>query len=70
MLGEITLVVAGAPQSPEPGTTADAVAEVMSRVRGGLSRKDAIAAVAADLGLRRRELYAAVVGHPDPLAGD
>jgi len=70
VLGEITLVVAGAPQSPEPGTTADAVAEVMSRVRGGLSRKDAIAAVAADLGLRRRELYAAVVGHPDPLAGD
>jgi 16S rRNA (cytidine1402-2'-O)-methyltransferase len=60
-LGEITLVVAGAPQSAGPVATEDAVAAVTARVRGGLSRKDAIAEVAAELGLRRRELYAAVV---------
>jgi 16S rRNA (cytidine1402-2'-O)-methyltransferase len=60
VLGEVTLVVAGASQRPEP-VLADAVAEVLARVRGGASRRDAVAAVAAELGLRRRDLYAAVV---------
>ena len=62
VLGEITLVVAGAPARSGPAASADAVAEVEQRVRAGLSRKDAIAAVASELGLRRRELYAAVIG--------
>jgi 16S rRNA (cytidine1402-2'-O)-methyltransferase len=61
VLGEITLVVAGAPGVTEPAATADAVAEVEVRVHAGLSRKDAITAVASELGLRKRELYAAVV---------
>jgi 16S rRNA (cytidine1402-2'-O)-methyltransferase len=64
--GEITLVVAGAlnraaPRQEGPATAADGIAEVELRVHAGLSRKDAITAVAAELGLRKRELYAAVV---------
>jgi 16S rRNA (cytidine1402-2'-O)-methyltransferase len=59
--GEITLVVAGAPPRSGPATTADGIAEVEQRVHAGLSRKDAITAVASEFGLRRRELYAAVV---------
>jgi 16S rRNA (cytidine1402-2'-O)-methyltransferase len=70
VLGEVTLVVAGAPQRAEPVAAADAVAEVLARVQGGASRRDAVTAVAEELGLRRRELYAAVVsdrgGMPDP----
>jgi len=61
VLGEITLVVGGAPGITPSATTADAVAEVELRVHAGLSRKDAITAVASELGLRKRELYAAVV---------
>ncbi|HUC23153.1 MAG TPA: 16S rRNA (cytidine(1402)-2'-O)-methyltransferase [Streptosporangiaceae bacterium] len=61
VLGEITLVVAGAPGLTESAATADAIAEVEMRVHAGLSRKDAITAVACELGLRKRELYAAVV---------
>ena len=59
--GEITLVVAGAPPQVGPATTADGIAEVELRVHAGLSRKDAITAVASEFGLRKRELYAAVV---------
>ena len=47
VLGEVTLVVAGASQVREPVAEADAVAEVLARVRGGASRRDAVAAVAA-----------------------
>ncbi len=75
-LGEITLVVAGAPggararrgQAGGPATAAgtmslaDAVAEVSARVAAGTSRKLAIAAVARESGLPRREVYNAVVG--------
>jgi 16S rRNA (cytidine1402-2'-O)-methyltransferase len=61
VLGEVTLVVAGASQLPEPVAAGDAVAEVRERVRDGASRRDAVAAVAAELGLRKRDLYAAVV---------
>jgi 16S rRNA (cytidine1402-2'-O)-methyltransferase len=61
VLGEVTLVVAGASQLPEPVMEADAVAEVRARVVGGASRRDAVAAVAAELGMRKRDLYAAVV---------
>jgi 16S rRNA (cytidine1402-2'-O)-methyltransferase len=69
VLGEITLVVAGAParalQHPgQPGwaaSVAAAVAEVSARQAAGMPRKQAIAAVAAESGLPKREVYNAVV---------
>ena len=77
-LGEITIVVAGARprrarlDGPEAGTAeqpgaavtaARAAAEVAARERAGLPRKAAIAAVARDLGLRKRDVYDSVVLH-------
>jgi len=69
VLGEITLVVAGATARPrrrpdEPGwaaSVAAAVAEVAARQAAGMSRKEAITAVAAESGLPKREVYNAVV---------
>jgi 16S rRNA (cytidine1402-2'-O)-methyltransferase len=63
LLGEITLVVEGAPAARPTGAgdVSAAVAEVTRRVTGGLSRKDAIAAVAAGTGVPRNLLYEAVV---------
>ena len=75
-LGEITLVVAGAPgvaraRPGQPGARAgaaggsglaDAVAEVAARVAAGTPRKLAIAAVAKESGLPKREVYNAAVG--------
>jgi 16S rRNA (cytidine1402-2'-O)-methyltransferase len=59
--GEITLVVAGAPVTPaEAPTAADLVAEVAAREATGVRRKEAIAAVAAEYGLPKREVYNAV----------
>jgi 16S rRNA (cytidine1402-2'-O)-methyltransferase len=67
VLGEITLVVAGAAAGAQ-GTVEEAAAEVARRERAGVSRRDAVAAVAAERGLRRREVYNAVVqpGLPGP----
>jgi len=63
LLGEITFVVEGAPaaRGTGAGDVSAAVAEVARRVAGGLSRKDAIAAVAAETGVPRNLLYGAVV---------
>jgi 16S rRNA (cytidine1402-2'-O)-methyltransferase len=78
-LGEITLVVAGAPGPARSGgaagagtwpgaerggpvSLAEAVAEVSARETAGMPRKLAIAAVAQESGLRKREVYNAVVG--------
>src|SRR5215472_17590132 len=69
VLGEITLVVAGAPAKArprpgEPGWTASlaaAVTAVADREAAGMPRKAAIAAVAAESGLPKREVYNAVV---------
>jgi 16S rRNA (cytidine1402-2'-O)-methyltransferase len=85
VLGEVTLVVAGAPagararagaaeaagrDGPAEGAwhvrtpaevAAAAAAEVAAREAAGTSRKEAIAAVARESGLRRREVYDAVV---------
>ena len=68
VLGEITLVVAGAAEGAAQGTVAEAAAEVARRQQAGTSRRDAIAAVAAERGLSRREVYNAVVqpGLPAP----
>jgi 16S rRNA (cytidine1402-2'-O)-methyltransferase len=58
--GEITVVVAGAP----PGrarTDIDPAAVVAEREAAGAARKDAIAAVATELGLPKRAVFDAVV---------
>ena len=70
VLGEVTLVVAGAETAaPAAGAAiAAAVAAVGEAVAGGVSRKDAIAAVAAARGLPRRALYQAVVQPSPPQA--
>ncbi|HEV7897370.1 MAG TPA: 16S rRNA (cytidine(1402)-2'-O)-methyltransferase [Planosporangium sp.] len=59
--GEITLVVAGAPARPaEPPTAAALAAEVADLEATGTPRKAAIAAVAAERGVPKREVYNAV----------
>ena len=62
LLGEITLVVEGAPAA-SPGDAGTAAAEVEERVAAGVQRNTAIAAVAKEQGLAKRELYDAVVRH-------
>ncbi|MET0711304.1 MAG: 16S rRNA (cytidine(1402)-2'-O)-methyltransferase, partial [Jiangellaceae bacterium] len=60
VLGEITLVVGGAADAV-PATTADeAAAMVAEREAVGDDRKEAIAAVAREVGLPKRVVYAAV----------
>ncbi|GGM25529.1 ribosomal RNA small subunit methyltransferase I [Micromonospora sonchi] len=59
--GEITLVVAGAPAAPATRPDDDALrAAVAEREAAGLSRRDAITAVASALNLRRRDVYTVV----------
>lgn len=64
--GEVTLVVGGAPP-PELDASALTPAQLADMVfaleADGTPRKEAIAAVARDLRLRKREVYAAVVDH-------
>jgi 16S rRNA (cytidine1402-2'-O)-methyltransferase len=76
LLGEVTLVVQGDPGGPRL-TLAEAVAEVARRAAGGQPRTEAIAAVARESGLHRRDVYDAVVaarrggsGGPDAQAPD
>ncbi len=60
--GEITLVVAGAPQGAGAELSADdLVALVAAREAAGQSRKDAIAAVAVQAGAPKRTVFDAVV---------
>lgn len=59
--GEITLVVAGAPEVAPERPDDDALrAAVAAREAAGLTRRDAITEVAAEFGLRRREVYTVV----------
>ncbi|MGA8114800.1 MAG: 16S rRNA (cytidine(1402)-2'-O)-methyltransferase [Actinocatenispora sp.] len=63
--GEITLVVAGAPAvAPPTLSTAELAVAVDERQATGMSRRDAIAAVAAELGVPRRDVYTAAVQKP------
>jgi 16S rRNA (cytidine1402-2'-O)-methyltransferase len=62
--GEVTLVVAGAAGQASGTDLTAAAGQVAARVAAGASRKDAIAAVAAELGLGKNALYAAVVRGP------
>jgi 16S rRNA (cytidine1402-2'-O)-methyltransferase len=59
-LGEITLVVAGAPGRQAPSLD-EAVAAVSAKEAAGMPRKLAIAEVATESGLRKRDVYNAVV---------
>jgi 16S rRNA (cytidine1402-2'-O)-methyltransferase len=60
--GEITVVVSGAPAAPAGALTADElVARVRAREEAGERRKEAIAAVAAETGTPKREVFDAVV---------
>ena len=62
-LGEITLVVAGASAAGQRALSLDeAVAAVSAKEAAGMPRKLAIAAVATESGLRKRDVYNAVVG--------
>lgn len=79
VLGEITLVVAGASvrggqrtagtAAGQQHTPAEAARQVAEREAAGLDRKKAIAAVARELQLRKREVYDAVVRHGADPAG-
>ncbi|MFF3565649.1 16S rRNA (cytidine(1402)-2'-O)-methyltransferase [Streptomyces sp. NPDC002574] len=60
--GEITIVVEGAPETgPQELDPAELVRRVQVREEAGERRKEAIAAVAADAGLPKREVFDAVV---------
>jgi 16S rRNA (cytidine1402-2'-O)-methyltransferase len=57
--GEITIVVAGAPRPVSRASAGDLYAEVAGLVADGMTRRDAVDAVAAEHGISRREVYAA-----------
>jgi 16S rRNA (cytidine1402-2'-O)-methyltransferase len=61
MRGEITLVVAGAPEVVSPPDDAELAALVAAREAAGLTRKDAIADVASAQRLPKRVVFDAVV---------
>jgi 16S rRNA (cytidine1402-2'-O)-methyltransferase len=61
--GEITLVVGGATRPTSVPAAAELAAEVAEAVAIGMDRKEAIATVARQHDLPKREVYAAVVGH-------
>lgn len=57
--GEITVVIQGA--TPEEASEEDAIAEVQALVAAGERLKPAVATVAAATGIKKNELYAAVL---------
>ncbi len=61
ILGEITLVIAGAVTDSASLTAADMVARVREFESAGMDRKMAIATVAEEFGIAKRLVYAAVV---------
>ena len=66
VLGEVTIVLAGAPprtvpSTDDPSVAADVAGRVAALVAGGLSRRDAVDTVSAETGLPRRTVYAAAV---------
>ncbi len=68
VLGEITLVVAGAPA--RTGDTAGLAESVAAAEADGVPRKEAIAAVARERGLPKRQVYDAVVAARRPRVTD
>jgi 16S rRNA (cytidine1402-2'-O)-methyltransferase len=61
VLGEITIVIAGAVTDSAALTAADMVARVREFEGAGMDRKAAIATVADEFGIAKRLVYAAVV---------
>jgi 16S rRNA (cytidine1402-2'-O)-methyltransferase len=61
ILGEITLVIAGAVADSASLTASDMVARVREFEAAGMDRKTAIATVAEEFGIAKRLVYAAVV---------
>jgi 16S rRNA (cytidine1402-2'-O)-methyltransferase len=61
VLGEITLVIAGAVTDSASLTAADMVGRVREFEAAGMDRKSAIATVADEFGIAKRLVYAAVV---------
>jgi 16S rRNA (cytidine1402-2'-O)-methyltransferase len=61
VLGEVTLVIDGATETAVSVSPAEAAAVVADREASGQSRKEAIAAVARELGVPKRDVYDAVV---------
>jgi 16S rRNA (cytidine1402-2'-O)-methyltransferase len=59
--GEVTLVVAGAPDRMDDAGPEELARRVAEREAAGLPRKEAIAVVAAESGRRKRDVYDAVV---------
>lgn len=59
--GEVTLVLDGAPAPTADSTPAELARLVAVRERSGEARKEAIAGVARELGVPRRDVYDAVV---------
>jgi 16S rRNA (cytidine1402-2'-O)-methyltransferase len=64
--GEITLVVAGAPDRPVALAPADLAAAVAAEEAAGATRKDAIRAVVVRTGLPRSTVYDAVLAAKAP----
>lgn len=65
VLGEVTLVVAGAAATSDPAATTptDLATQVATAEAAGLSRKEAIAEVALATGVPKREIFDALVAH-------
>ncbi len=61
VLGEVTVVVEGAPEPVVDVTPEELVRLVAVREQAGLSRKEAIASVAAEVGLPKRDVFDAFV---------
>jgi 16S rRNA (cytidine1402-2'-O)-methyltransferase len=59
VLGEVTIVVGGAPARPAAADLPTLVAEVKAQVAAGIRLKDAVSTVATAAGIPKRELYAA-----------
>ncbi|MCW2606086.1 MAG: tetrapyrrole methylase [Frankiales bacterium] len=61
VLGEVTVVLAGAPEPTVELTPAELVRLVEVRQQAGLTRKEALAAVVVETGVPRRDVFDAVV---------
>ena len=61
--GEITLVIGGAPSTPDDLSDVDLAELVAAAEADGMPRKEAIATVAKTHGRPRREVYEAVLSH-------
>ncbi|HVW80779.1 MAG TPA: 16S rRNA (cytidine(1402)-2'-O)-methyltransferase [Mycobacteriales bacterium] len=69
VLGEVTIVVAGASRTAVEVDPVTLRAQVDARVAAGASRRDAVAAVAAEAGLPRRLVYESALGKGFPSWG-